>query len=209
MFSFSETAKDELLSAPTIPKRFLMLLLMMFPFLQPLLSAVSNISMSVHWVAVALCGSDFVMECVKRWSSGTLASTARVPRSTREKLEFLWRYTVDALRWLVICGVMVSVGFSFVASVLGLYTMYLIVWGRSLSHVGIVVRWVAANVLGFPSAQAPQGSDTAAFASSERHRRGCTPRTTSLKSGSQARCVVMDEGSLFNVSARGCLLGEC
>ncbi|CUG31248.1 membrane-associated protein, putative [Bodo saltans] len=213
MFSFAETAKQQLLQTPSIPKRFLLFMFMLFPFLQPLITVLSAAAMKIHWVALALCGSDFVMEVVKRWSNGTLHSSARVPRSTREKLEFLWKYTVDAVRWLVVCGLVLSLGFSLFGAVLGLYALYLMLWGRNLSHVGMVVRWVMERLV---PTTLPQASGTRNSASRD-HSAADAPtqknkerprRTTSLKSNSEARCMVMDEGPHFHTAARGSLLGE-
>jgi hypothetical protein len=211
MFSFVETAKQQLLQTPSIPKKILLFMFMLFPFLQPLITALSSAAMRIHWVALALCGSDFLMECVKRWSNGTLHSSARVPRSTREKLEYLWKYTVDAVRWLVVCGLVLSLGFSLFGAVLGLYALYLMLWGRNLSHVGMVVRWVMERLM---PAALPEGhsarssSSTAPADDGTSHARERARRTTSLKSNSEARCQVMDEGPHFHTNARGSLLGE-
>jgi hypothetical protein len=183
-------AVSELFSLPHIDRRKLLVLLISYPFLQPLLPLVTShyVVYVTHTVSAMAAGVDFAAA----YFSAVNASPDKRPRAVREGLERLCRYFVAAMKWLVICMVCIACQLSIVAGLITCYIVYLTVVVHPDGGLG---RWVRVlwGLLSGSRVDSPSNEKV-------KHR------ITSLKDGANHRCVVTDEGPHFRRATRGCLL---
>lgn len=202
MFSLFDLAMEQLKALPSLPRSLFFYLLILFPILHPVVAffELTRTIALVHIAALATSAAEFSVEFLRLWPRRKAAS-----RGARERVESLWKYVVDSLRWFVVAALCVVLGFSFVAACVTIYALFLLLWGRSDARLTSLLRTMLKAV-GFKGISTPSEGEVP---EADSRRAAKTPRTTSLKSGSTGRCVVLDEGPHFQKHARGCLLAEC